>query len=154
MTFDILPLDVKDGLILWVKIAVLFVVGVLIPLMTPRKYVPLDPKVGVQTSLAFNVQVSSANDLTNQIIWQNPMEPNPEQTASILSKITYSFLDSIVFLAYRIPHLAHDQLPALADYDHVENFNLESFKVILYLSVSISFTNTCSSISVFLGSQN
>ncbi|XP_006463829.1 hypothetical protein AGABI2DRAFT_187296 [Agaricus bisporus var. bisporus H97] len=107
MTFDILPLDVKDGLILWVKIAVLFVVGVLIPLMTPRKYVPLDPK--------------------------NPMEPDPEQTASILSKITYSFLDSIVVLAYRIPHLAHDQLPALADYDHVENFNLKSFK---YFSLS------------------
>jgi hypothetical protein len=48
MTFDIPPLDTKDGPLLWVRIAVLFVVGVLIPLMTPREYVPFDPKVGVQ----------------------------------------------------------------------------------------------------------
>jgi hypothetical protein len=59
------------------------------------------------------------------------MEPNPEQTASILSMITYSFLDSIVFLAYRVPHLAHDQLPALADYDYAHNLKLKSFKVIV-----------------------
>lgn len=30
---------------LWVKIVVLFFVGVVIPFITPREYVPLDPKV-------------------------------------------------------------------------------------------------------------
>lgn len=45
------------------------------------------------------------------------MEVAPEQTASILSLVLYSFLDPIIFLAYRIPHLSFDQLPPLADYD-------------------------------------
>ena len=36
----------------------------------------------------------------------------------------YSFLDPIVFLAYRIPHLSHDQLPPLADYDHAHQLSV------------------------------
>lgn len=39
---------------------------------------------------------------------QNPMPvPNPEQTASIISTLLYFFLDPIVFLGYRLPHLTH-----------------------------------------------
>jgi hypothetical protein len=63
------------------------------------------------------------------------MEPNSEQTASILSMVTYSFLDSIVLLAYRVPHLAHDQLPALTDYDYAHNLKSKSFKVIVNLGL-------------------
>lgn len=61
------------------------------------------------------------------------MEPNPEQTASPLSMITYSFLDPIVFLACRVPYLARDQLPVLADYDYAHNLKLKSFKVTLII---------------------
>jgi hypothetical protein len=69
------------------------------------------------------------------------MEPNPEQTASILSWITYSFLDPVVFLACRVPHLAHDQLPVLADYDYAHNLKLKSFKVTLFnLKPSVAYT--------------
>jgi hypothetical protein len=56
-------------------------------------------------------------------------EPNPEQTASILSMITYTFLDQIVLLAYRVPHLSYDQLPPLADYDYTPNLKAKSFPV-------------------------
>jgi hypothetical protein len=38
------------------------------------------------------------------------------------------FLDPIVFLAYRVPHLAHDMLPPLADYDYTKNLVKRSFK--------------------------
>ncbi len=38
-------------------------------------------------------------------------------------------MDPLVFLAYRVPHLAHDQLPPLADYDHTQNLKLVNFKV-------------------------
>lgn len=41
----------------------------------------------------------------------------------------YSFLDPIVFLAYRIPHLSHDLLPPLADYDHAHQLKAKSFPV-------------------------
>jgi hypothetical protein len=35
-----------------------------------------------------------------------------------LSMMIYSFLNSIVFLASRVPHLSQDMLPALADYNY------------------------------------
>lgn len=55
--------------------------------------------------------------------------PNPEQTASILSVAMYTFLDRIIFLAYGLPHLAHDQLPPLADYDYAKHLKAKSFPV-------------------------
>ena len=57
------------------------------------------------------------------------MEPNPEQTASILSLIVYSFMDPLVFEAYRVPHLSHERLPAIADYDHTEYLREKAFPV-------------------------
>jgi hypothetical protein len=56
-------------------------------------------------------------------------ETNPEQTASILSLALYSFLDPIIFLAYRIPHLKFEQLPPLCDYDYAENLKARAFPV-------------------------
>ncbi|KAH9166802.1 hypothetical protein EDB89DRAFT_2075433 [Lactarius sanguifluus] len=52
---------------------------------------------------------------------------NPEQTASLLSMMLYTFLDPIVFLAYRVPHLSHDMLPPLSDYDYTRNLHLDTF---------------------------
>ncbi|KAF8257990.1 hypothetical protein EI94DRAFT_1756220 [Lactarius quietus] len=40
----------------------------------------------------------------------------------------YTFLDPIIFLAYRVPHLSHDMLPQLADYDQTRNLVHRSFK--------------------------
>jgi hypothetical protein len=48
--------------------------------------------------------------------------------------MTYIFLDPIVFLAYRVPHLAHDMLPPLADYDYTKNLVKRSFKAGTYFS--------------------
>ena len=56
-------------------------------------------------------------------------EPNPEQTASIFSLIVYTFLDPLVFEAYRVPHLSHERLPAIADYDHTEYLREKAFPV-------------------------
>jgi len=42
--------------------------------------------------------------------------------------MTYTFLDPVVFLAYRVPHLSQDMLPSLADYDYAENLVKRSFK--------------------------
>ncbi|KAJ7062926.1 P-loop containing nucleoside triphosphate hydrolase protein, partial [Mycena amicta] len=91
-TYTLDPMDRWEGRLLWPKIFTLFVTSGIIPLVMPRTYVPLDP--------------------------QNPMPvPNAEQTASILSSVFYFFMNPIVKLAYRIPHLPFDQLPPLCDYD-------------------------------------
>ncbi|KAI9509765.1 hypothetical protein F5148DRAFT_1275094 [Russula earlei] len=103
LTFTLLPADRWEGVLLWAKIGLLAVAGVVIPLITPRQYVPFDPK--------------------------DPQRAvNPEQTTSLFSMLTYTFLDPIVFLAHRVPHVSQDMLPPLADYDYTKNLVRRSFK--------------------------
>lgn len=56
-------------------------------------------------------------------------EPNREQTACILSMMLYNFLDPVIFLGYRMPHLSWEQLPPLADYDYTRNVVKRGFPV-------------------------
>ncbi|CAE6514065.1 unnamed protein product [Rhizoctonia solani] len=80
------------GWLIWLHAGLLGFVAVVVPLWIPRLYIPLDPK--------------------------NPVMPNAEQTASLISLITFTFMDPIVYASYRAPKLEYDQLPTLADYDH------------------------------------
>ncbi|KAJ7785923.1 hypothetical protein B0H16DRAFT_1657372 [Mycena metata] len=110
VTYRLVPQDLAEGWIIWAKAIALIVATVIIPLFIPRLYVPVDPK--------------------------NPMPvPNPEQTASLISTMFYFFLDPIIFLGYRLPHLSADQLPPLADYDYTANLKERNFK---HLEVSVS----------------
>ncbi|TCD68817.1 hypothetical protein EIP91_009684 [Steccherinum ochraceum] len=102
-TFTFSPIDPDGTPLLWAEIAVLTFATIIVPLFVPRQYVPYDPK-----------------DPT-------PV-PNPEQTASVWSLWVYSFMDPVIFLAYRIPHLSLDQLPPLSDYDRTKNLVKRSFK--------------------------
>ncbi|KAG9043232.1 hypothetical protein FS837_009847, partial [Tulasnella sp. UAMH 9824] len=88
------PVDAADGWITWVRVGLLTLVGAVLPLIVPSKFVPVDPK--------------------------NPLPPNPEQTASILSFVTWSFMDPVIREASRVSHLPYESLPNLADYDHAE----------------------------------
>ncbi|KAH9016815.1 P-loop containing nucleoside triphosphate hydrolase protein, partial [Lactarius pseudohatsudake] len=100
LTFTLSPVDAWEGALLWVRIGLLAFAAIVIPLLVPYQYIPIDPKAII----------------------------NPEQTASLLSMMLYTFLDPIVFLAYRVPHLSHDMLPPLADYDYTRNLVQRSFK--------------------------
>jgi hypothetical protein len=115
---DILPFatytwpvqDASEGpIILRAKLITLTLAAVIIPLVTPRVYVPVDPA--------------------------HPMPvPNPEQTASPLSLLLFSFLDPVIVLAYKLPHLPFDLLPPLADSDASENLKTRGFPVRLSTS--------------------
>ncbi|KAF9476113.1 multidrug resistance-associated ABC transporter [Pholiota conissans] len=101
-TYDEQPEDTEEGSVLMVKIVILAFIGVVIPLVIPRRYTPVDPK--------------------------DPMPaPNPEQTASVLSLMTFTFLDPVVFLGYKVPHLSFEQLPPLADYDSAKYLMEKAF---------------------------
>lgn len=45
MTFTLSPVDGADGALFWSKFAVLTFVAVVVPLLIPRQYIPIDPKV-------------------------------------------------------------------------------------------------------------
>ncbi|KAF7364934.1 Multidrug resistance-associated ABC transporter protein [Mycena venus] len=102
-TFTGVPADVDEGRGLWVKFAILFVIAVVVPLFTPRQYIPVDP-LNPQTVLS------------------------PEQTASIFSVAFYFFLDHIIFLAYRESQLQEDELYPLCDTDTSTYLKNRSFK--------------------------
>ncbi|KAI0774725.1 multidrug resistance-associated ABC transporter [Trametes elegans] len=101
-TFTLSPIDADEGAFLWAKLALLTLAAVVVPLFSPRPYVPFDPK-------------------------EPASEVNPEQTASIVSMSIYTFLDGIIFKAYRMPHLPWQELPPLADYDFAKNLRKRAF---------------------------
>jgi hypothetical protein len=53
-TFTGVPADLAQGRQLWAKIALLFITAVIIPLFTPRQYIPVDPLVSFRKSLLQN----------------------------------------------------------------------------------------------------
>lgn len=55
--------------------------------------------------------------------------PNSEQTASIISILTFTFLDNIILMGSKVAHLRADQLPPLADYDGAKYQTTKSFPV-------------------------
>ncbi|KAJ7134490.1 P-loop containing nucleoside triphosphate hydrolase protein [Mycena epipterygia] len=101
-TFTLVPEDLAQGWLLWAKMLTLAVAAILVPLFSPRLYIPVDP--------------------------ENPMvAPNAEQTCSLFSSLTYGYLDSLFFLAYKQGKLSFDQVPTLADYDTAEQLVRKSF---------------------------
>ena len=47
MTYTLQPLDAREGALLWIKIALLATSGIVLPLTSPRQYIPIDPEVFV-----------------------------------------------------------------------------------------------------------
>ncbi|KAF9077569.1 P-loop containing nucleoside triphosphate hydrolase protein, partial [Rhodocollybia butyracea] len=87
-------LDSGEGHMLWFKITSLAVAGIVIPLTTPRQAYP--PAINVSSA-----------------------KVNPEETASILSLLSHSYLDSFIFNLYRTPtRLKVEDVPPLAEADH------------------------------------
>ncbi|OJA09103.1 hypothetical protein AZE42_02557 [Rhizopogon vesiculosus] len=102
ITFHLQPKDLQEGGLLWPKVVVLFLTSIVFPLVSPRQYIPVDPARPTET-------------------------PHPEQTSSWLSMVLYTWLDPIIFKAYRAPHLSQEELPPLADHDYSSNLKKKSF---------------------------
>ena len=111
-TFNLEPLDEKEGTLLWVKVILLSLTAVIIPLVTPRVYTPVDP----------------AKPSPN---------PSPEQTSSRLSIITYSYLDSLIWTANTAARWSKDYLPPMPDYDSAAYLRKQSLKVRPFLLLSL-----------------
>ncbi|KZT53818.1 hypothetical protein CALCODRAFT_486059 [Calocera cornea HHB12733] len=101
-TFTGVPADAGISWLLWTRGSLVTLVGVLVPLLTPRLYRPVDPS-------------------------DPALEPAPEQTAPPLAFAFWTFLDPVIFAAYRQPKLPYDQLPPLPDYDRSRHLAKRSF---------------------------
>ena len=67
--------------------------------------------------------------LTKSYLQHPAPKPSPEQTASLLSLLLYSWLDKTILNACYTDHLKLDQLPPLADYDEAHFLAKQSFPV-------------------------
>ncbi|TFK33331.1 hypothetical protein BDQ12DRAFT_700806 [Crucibulum laeve] len=134
-TFTKRPLDAFEGWASGVTILLLAFTGMLVPLFIPQTY--------------------------NSIISKDlSYVPTPDQTASLWSLATFSFLDGIIFLGYRLPHITWDQLPPLADYDHAKYLkenaarHVDSFaganKRHIFFNLLISFLSRFITMGAFL----
>ncbi|KAJ7119016.1 P-loop containing nucleoside triphosphate hydrolase protein [Mycena epipterygia] len=100
-TFDRPQRDLHEGWFLWAKFGIITTIGIILPLTVPRAHLPLDVK---------DSEAASA-----------------EETASIISLVTYTFLDPLILLASRVPHLSYELLPLLADSNDAKNLKAASF---------------------------
>jgi hypothetical protein len=100
-------MDNKEGGLLWVEIALLFVVAVILPLIAPRAYIPVDPLVDL-----FPLPLVTLTPFRIR------SHPNAEQNASILSSYLFSFLDGLIYSAHkkrkRDQEFSYEDLPTLA----------------------------------------
>ncbi|KAG2023135.1 ATP-binding cassette transporter [Coprinopsis cinerea AmutBmut pab1-1] len=101
ITFNEIPMDQAEGWVLWAKVGSLFLSACIVPLFIPRQYTPIYP--------------------------EEPTTANPEQTTSLFSLATYSFLDPVIVVANKLPTLPSDLLPPLADYDSAKHLKSRSF---------------------------
>lgn len=95
-TFNLDPADINTP-VTWARVAILTVSAVLIPLVRPRTYVPVDP--------------------------QHPSPPgeiHPEQTSPLLFYIFFEYMTGLVWKAWKTPALPYEDLHPLADYDGAE----------------------------------
>ncbi|KAJ6606137.1 P-loop containing nucleoside triphosphate hydrolase protein [Mycena vulgaris] len=97
-TFNRPQLDIHEGYFLWAKMFIVTTIGVVLPLTVPR----MDTQ-GSETTTS------------------------PEQTASIISLVTYTFLDPLISLASRLPHLSYELLPPLPDYSDAASLKAATF---------------------------
>ncbi|KZS96501.1 P-loop containing nucleoside triphosphate hydrolase protein [Sistotremastrum niveocremeum HHB9708] len=97
-------LDDPDGALGWARLALLAIDGIWIPILLPRQYKPVDP--------------------------ENPTTPSASQTASYISRAFYSFLDPVIYKAFKSPALSFDDLPSLADEDAAKYLVETSFPIL------------------------
>jgi hypothetical protein len=96
LTYYLRPSDVNTP-VTWARVSLLFVAAVIIPLIRPRTYVPVDPLNPTPKS-----------------------EIHPEQTAPWISYITYEFMTGLVYRAWQTDSLPYEGLHPMADYDRSE----------------------------------
>ena len=63
-TYTERPVDESEGALLWTRLVVLFTTAVIIPLVIPRQYVPVDPKVNTLPVTMITKKPAVLNDVS------------------------------------------------------------------------------------------
>jgi hypothetical protein len=109
LTYYLNPSDI-DSLVTWARVGLLGVAAVVIPLIRPRTYVPVDP---------YN---------------PTPKEDiHPEQTAPLISFIFFEYMTPMVLKAWKTASLPYDDFQPMADYDTAQHLYDVSCSTVMLL---------------------
>ncbi|KAJ3554167.1 hypothetical protein NP233_g12480 [Leucocoprinus birnbaumii] len=122
------PADVGEGPLLWVKISLLVITAAFVPLFSPRKYEPVNAE-------------------------EPALEVNPEQTTPLISLLFWTFLNPLLIMAARLPHLGHDNLFPLADYDYSRNTTKRAFPVNIHFLEADQLLTCMQHLDIFQGAK-
>jgi hypothetical protein len=120
-TYYLSPFDPPNEAVTWVRFGILVFAGVVTPMTMPRPFRPKGPGVCYVQTIQINCSVLSkvAGQAT----------PSPEDTCSLLSSITYSFLDGLIFRAWRVPTIGVDDILVLPDESRSETLRARLMNV-------------------------
>ncbi|KZO90162.1 P-loop containing nucleoside triphosphate hydrolase protein [Calocera viscosa TUFC12733] len=104
MIFGGVPADSRYPGLTWTEGGFLVLAGVIIPLVIPEPYVPVDP--------------------------QRPSKPPPEQTASLAAINFFYFLEPFMYKSFCEKIAQHEAIPVLADYDQAAILEMQGEKIL------------------------
>ncbi|KZO90151.1 P-loop containing nucleoside triphosphate hydrolase protein [Calocera viscosa TUFC12733] len=104
MIFGGVPADSRYLGLTWTEGGFLVFAGVIIPLVIPEPYVPVDP--------------------------QRPSKPPPEQTASLAAINFFYFLEPFMYKSFFEKNAQHEAIPVLADYDQSAILEMQGGKIL------------------------
>ncbi|KAH7102271.1 ATP-binding cassette transporter [Auriculariales sp. MPI-PUGE-AT-0066] len=113
-TYDLTPLDIPYDPLFWPKFFILNVVGLVVPLLIPNPYIPVDP-----------------NDPSE--------EPAPEQTASLLSFMMFSFLDPLRAFKHLDPFISGKKRHVIWGFASFAKMDYVTLCIMISLKVVCSF---------------
>jgi hypothetical protein len=119
VTSVFVPADGGEGWLLWAKVAFAGVAAIIVPVCEPFPYIPLDPKV---RAMSTNVESGILRRTQN-----SQSVAAPSQTAPLIGFVTYSFLEPLLWEAYRTGHLGANRVPPLIDTDRTSVVKERSF---------------------------
>jgi hypothetical protein len=129
VAFGLSPADAHEGWLIWTKISLAGIAGILVPMAEPHIYIPFDPLVRTR-------DLSPPSWPTNCPEQRPQAYSNPEQTTSLLGFITWSFVSPLIAKSQRVPHLAFDMLPPMLDTDEMHALRPRSTLYLDPLAVS------------------
>jgi hypothetical protein len=100
-TYFAQPFDPPSDVTTWVRFALLTLTGLVVPLVMSRPFHP-----------------SALDDV----------RPSDENTASLLSAYTFTFLDPIVYHANRVGNVTPDDMPEISESEKIEILSKRVFK--------------------------
>ncbi|KAJ7288037.1 hypothetical protein C8J57DRAFT_1641031 [Mycena rebaudengoi] len=116
-TFTRVPEDINEGPTLWAKLSLLFVTAVVVPLFTPRQYIPVDPLVSPYLRLG--------QPLTNHVESHGKAKSGADRLYILVRVVL--LLDEMIFMGYRNSELKEEELHPLCDTDASKHLKARSF---------------------------